>query len=272
MNGSNENHQLHYISQGDGPPVILLHGIAASCYDWELLLPELAGAGYHAYALDLPGHGKSPKPEDVKSYHASAVYAELQRWIAQQSFDQPLLLIGHSLGGYLCLQYALDQPQNVRAMVLIDPFYKLQQVSPILRRLSRRPEIGERVLSTVPEWLINAVMGLDPTNVSRFSNSARQQIAADYKRASPHVMHIPASTQDLTQNLNQVEPPALILWGKRDLTLSPKSFQKLVSLLPNARGFGLDGCGHQPHIGQPEMVNRLILEFLAELPVGHPAA
>jgi pimeloyl-ACP methyl ester carboxylesterase len=272
MKRRNENDRLHYISQGDGPPALLIHGIAASCYDWESLLPELAGAGYRAYALDLPGHGESPKPDDVKFYLASAIYAELHAWIERQSFGQSLLLIGHSLGGYLALQYALDHQQDVRALVLIDPFYNLQQVTPILRRLSRRPEIGERVLSTVPEWLINAVMGLDPASVSRFSGTARQQIAADFKRASPHILHIPASTRDLTSELHRIYPPALVLWGEKDLTLSPPSFQKLVSLLPNARGCSLDGCGHQPHIGKPEVVNRLVLEFLAEMQVDRPAA
>ncbi len=65
-----EPQEINYLVEGQGAPVILIHGLAASCYDWSALLPALAFAGYRAYAPDLIGHGKSPKPESVESYQA----------------------------------------------------------------------------------------------------------------------------------------------------------------------------------------------------------
>ena len=72
---------INYTVHGDGAPVILIHGMAASLYDWEALMPALAASGYRAYALDLPGHGESAKPDDPGYYNAQSVYNQVNAWI-----------------------------------------------------------------------------------------------------------------------------------------------------------------------------------------------
>jgi pimeloyl-ACP methyl ester carboxylesterase len=253
---------IHYVVQGNGPPVILLHGVAASLYDWEALQPDLASTGYRVYAIDLPGHGESYKPQDPQDYLASKVFKVIEDWIADQDLQEPAILIGHSLGGYFSLLYALRHPQRVHRLVLIDPFYSPKQLSPLLRRINRRPDWSEKALRFTPEWLVNIVLGLDPTSRNHFSENARMQIAADYKRASPHIMYTPGSIDDLTPDLQAILQPSLVIWGAKDLTLDTGTFPALVSTLPNAAGYTLVESGHQPHIGKPQRVKRLILNFL----------
>ena len=260
-----EPQEINYLVEGQGAPVILIHGLAASCYDWSALLPALAFAGYRAYAPDLIGHGKSPKPESVESYQAGKIYSILAAWVDSLALDQPPVFIGHSLGGYLSLKYEIQRPGQMAGMVLIDPLYSPNQLSRLLRLLNRRPEWGEAALRLVPEWLLNAVLGLDPTNANDFSESARQQIATDYKRASVRIVHIPATIEDLTPHLAQIKVPSMLLWGDRDLTLSPTSFVKLHETLPNNLSKIIQDSGHQPHIGKPEQVNALVLDFLKGL-------
>ena len=77
MNGG-----LQYIEMGAGPAVILLHGIAASSYDWAALMPALASLGYRALAVDLLGHGDSPKPQDPRAYTLENCYQSLETWVA----------------------------------------------------------------------------------------------------------------------------------------------------------------------------------------------
>jgi pimeloyl-ACP methyl ester carboxylesterase len=255
--------QINYIQQGSsGPPVILVHGIAASLSDWEYLVPDLVQSGYRTFALDLIGHGDSLKPEDQSHYHSDSLYQHLVVWIENLHLDQPPILIGHSLGGFLCLKYALEQPDDVRQLVLIDPLYSQEQLSPLVRMANRHPFLGERALRWAPIWLIQAMIGWDVNSARNFSARKRLQVAEDYKRASPKILHIVNSVGDLSPDLSQVRSPVLVLWGERDQTLKPVSFRRLVKLLPYAVGQPVPRCGHQPHIGQPGFVNPIVLDFL----------
>jgi pimeloyl-ACP methyl ester carboxylesterase len=256
---------IHAVSQGRGEPVILLHGIAASLYDWNRLMPDLAGCGYRALAPDLPGHGESFKPSDPEAYRVEMLYEHVERWIGEETDGEPLFLVGHSMGGYISLLYALRHAPRVRGLVLINPLYSPQQLAPLLQAVRRRPHVGEKALRATPEWLMNLIMGWDPSKPADFPAEARRQIANDYKRASPHIVYITRSIPDLTPMLSQVTAPTLLIWGEKDQTLQPESFLRLAELIPGAASSAILSCGHQPHIGQPALVNRLTLDFLASL-------
>jgi pimeloyl-ACP methyl ester carboxylesterase len=262
--------QVNSIEQGKGAPVILVHGLAASLHDWDFLLPELAAAGYHGYALDLLGHGESPKP-DSRAYKTKWVYKHFVQWIDSLGLSDLPILIGHSLGGYLCLQYAMCNPEKVRALVLTNPFYQLSQLPALLRHIYRHPAINALVVERTPEWVFRWIIDLTNSTLGRtgglgltLSDSVRLQTALDYKRTAPGAFNIPNTVCDLTSDLPRVPVPALVLWGDRDQTLAPLSFPILIRALPNARGQALSG-GHVPHQSNATEYNRLVLEFLEEV-------
>lgn len=255
-------YQLHSISSGKGTPAVLVHGLASSLHDWEVLVPELASYAFQACAVDLFGHGNSPKPDRQDLYSISTVIETFEDWIEHQELDSPVMLVGHSLGGHVCLQYALHRPERIGCLVLIDPFYRPGQLSPVLRLLNRRPRVGVKALQTVPVSVIDAVLGWDPVNAAQFSPEARWQIACNCKSASPYILNIPRTVPDLAPHLHKIEIPVLVIWGSKDLTLKPDSFNALVNGLPQAQGQEIPDCGHHPHIGKPVLVNRMILDFL----------
>jgi 4,5:9,10-diseco-3-hydroxy-5,9,17-trioxoandrosta-1(10),2-diene-4-oate hydrolase len=256
---------LEYIQHGGGAPVVLLHGIAASRRDWDALLPALAARGYRGLAPDLLGHGDSPKPGQPLFYNIASLYLFLERWVEQLGLSEPADWVGHSLGGYLSLLYSLRHPEQVRSLALIDPLFTPAQINPLLAWMRRWPHLGVPLLRWTPEWLVYRLSGLDPGLQANVSRDGRRQIASDYKRASPNFLYIPMTVADLTPYLGRVRQPALVIWGKQDRTLSPASFPRLARTLPRARGHAVPGCGHQPHIAHPELVNRLVLEFLEEV-------
>jgi len=262
MNFSGNGKLLHYVNAGHGPPVVLIHGLGSSRYDWEAIKPKLVDVGFHVFAVDLPGHGDSVKPEQPEFYTLQNIYRSLEDWLAELDISPPFYLVSHSLGGFLSLKYARQYPQNVRAMMLIDPLYTLDQINPLLRLANRRPNLGMKVLNNVPNGLIDWVLGWDPINPERFSLQTRLQIIIDIKRASPHILNIPRSLYDLTPDLGNIQTPTLVIWGDKDLTLKPSSFPELVSRLPNARGYAIRGSGHQPHVGRPGAVNQMVLEYI----------
>jgi pimeloyl-ACP methyl ester carboxylesterase len=273
MTSKENSKYVNFIWRGDGPPVLLIHGMAASLYDWEKLIPALAISGYRAYALDLLGHGESVKPEDVGQYRIEALFAYLKEWIDKLDLETPPVLVGHSLGGYLSLVYAQSHPDKVRGLVLIDPLYSDSQLSPFMRLIRRRPALGVKAWRAIPDWVIHTVMGWEPATAFHFTPESRQQIVDDYKRAAPQILYITQFIPDLTPILPDINTPALILWGEKDLTLKPASFPRLAEALPNATSQSIQGCGHQPHIGKPEKVNQLVISFINRQAVdSHPAS
>jgi NAD+ synthase len=267
MNAVEGHSSLHHVVDGDGPPVILIHGISASQTDWWRLMPLLVDAGYRAIAVDLLGHGDSPKPEDPDAYTAEAVYTALEYWIDSLGLNSPFYLVGHSLGGYMSLTYALNHPDRVRAMALINPLYSLSQLTRVLDLFMPLASIGVGLLKATPQWLVNSFLSYNDSFLTKLDSETRWAYARDIKRASPNFLRIPASAPDLTPSLPSITPVTLVLWGVDDRIEKADSFSQLVSGLHNATGKGIEDCGHHPHQGKPELVSRMLLDFFQLHPV-----
>ena len=260
---------VNFIQAGSGAPVIMIHGLAASLHDWDELLPALVEAGYAGYALDLLGHGESYKPSQLDHYTSDAVFEHMRGWIDTLKLEQPAVLIGHSLGGYLALEFALRFPRQVRALVLVNPFYAQNQLPAMLRFFLRRPLINTNLIERTPYWLFRILIDVSSL---QFGNSKEQlhmlpekvriQTALDYKRAAPGIYNIPRTLRDLTPDLPRIKQPTLVIWGARDQTISPKTFPFLVEKLPNARGEAMPVCGHVPHQCHALDFDKKILDFL----------
>jgi pimeloyl-ACP methyl ester carboxylesterase len=253
---------LNWVETGRGPALVLVHGMAASLHDWDALVPALVRAGYRVLAVDLPGHGDSPKSKDLQAYTIPAMYAAFEIWLCNLGLKAPFVLIGHSLGGYVSMEFSLRHPEMVAGVVLVNPLYKAAQLSLPLRIWRRRPNLGMHLLQLVPTRLIQWALESTPVYKQGFSPEARSQIAIDLKRASPNILRLTRQIPDLTPKLEDLRMPALLIWGERDLTLKPGSFPPLAARLPNATSHSISRCGHQAHITRSETVGRLIQEFL----------
>jgi pimeloyl-ACP methyl ester carboxylesterase len=260
-----DNCSINYESLGDGPPVVLIHGMGASLRQWDSLMPQLAAQGFSAHALDLQGHGDSPKPRNLEDYHVEVLYAQLKCWINNLKLDRPALFVGHSLGGYLSLIFALRHPENVHALVLTDPLYSPRQLSPIFRFLGKRPETGIQLLDNLPAWIFDKAFQWVEKIKQPLPTAMRRQLFQDIKRTTPLILNIPQTVSDLTPQLSRVRHPTLVIWGSRDLTLAPASFPKIVAALPEAESFTFQGCGHIPHLTQAPAFNRRVLEFASSM-------
>ena len=129
------------VRQGSGTPVILIHGIAASLHDWDDLIPILAEHGYAAYALDLLGHGDSPRL-DSRAYQMDWIFEHFVNWMKSLRLSEPAILIGHSLGGHVALEYARRVSAWTRGLVLVNPFYSPSQLHLLLRKTYGRGNLG----------------------------------------------------------------------------------------------------------------------------------
>ncbi len=264
--------KINYVQQGIGEPIILVHGLAASLHDWDDLLPELAGNGYAAYALDLLGHGESAKPKSRAEYTVEGVFNHFSAWIDALEIQTPATLISHSLGAAVSLLYALRRPERVSKLVLINPFYDLKQLAPVIQHPLLRQFLSTSIVELTPYWLFR--LFVDVTSFNFHTNNGethilpkhvRSQTALDYTRASSGIYNIVHTLPNLTSDLPQIQQPTLLLWGARDQTLNPASFPALAKLLPNVKtthAFPL--CGHVPHQCHPQDLNPYVLDFLKQ--------
>ena len=259
------NHaHTNFITHGDGPPVILLHGVAGSLRQWDYLIPALSGAGYRALAVDLLGHGDSPRLNG-STYYIDHVYAHFAAWLESLDLREAPVIIAHSMGGYLALTHAL-RGHSIRGLLLISPYYTPQQLSGPVRFSIQRPSISTVVLQNTPYWAIESVVRLSHRNgLSALSNDVQKQMAVDFKRSDPGIIALPHSTEDLTPYLPRVRVPTMIVWGDKDLTLSPATFPRLAISIPDARSLRLPNCGHVPHLSHLDFFNETALKFLQEV-------
>ena len=262
--------ETNFVKQGEGVPVVLVHGIAASLHDWDDLIPELTKNGHASYALDLLGHGDSPKP-DSHAYQIDWLYEHFSKWIRSLHLTEPAILIGHSLGGHLALEYARRDSAWTRGLVLVNPFYSRSQLHILIRRPYSRRNLRGLIAGRTPEWLYRAFVeiasvAMRPSNGSLHAlpKRIRAQTVLDYTRTAPGIYNIPGTVEDLTHYLPSISIPTLVVWGERDQTLAPSSFPRLVSAMPRAAGKSFP-AGHVPHQSHAEEFNRAVIEFLRDL-------
>jgi pimeloyl-ACP methyl ester carboxylesterase len=269
--------ETFYLESGphDAPPIVLVHGLSATNASMLPLIPPLARE-YRVLAPDLPGHGGT---EATASPHGAAY---LGRWLAaflRATCDKPAVLIGNSLGGRTALQAALDSPEAVRGLVLLCPavaFRKLRQFVPLVRlvpdHVATLPVHFPRALATrglrnlfadpsrlPPSWYDSAI--------DEFARvlSTRANRLATFSALRHVYLDEPFGGSGFWDRLPDLKPPALFLWGDRDV-LVPAAFGRWVhEALPEARSIVLDDCGHVPQFEHPELTVQYTMEFIESL-------
>ena len=259
-----------FVHQGNGTPVIMIHGVAASLHDWDDLIPQLTQNGFASYALDLLGHGESPKLKS-RAYHIDWVFEHFLHWMTSLRLTEPAILIGHSMGGYIALEYALRFSAWTRGLILVNPFYSLSQLPFLLRRTYRHPTLSGLISLQFPEWMFRLVVDVTSIGMGHSSGAIhslpehiRAQTALDYTRTAAGVYNIPNTMSDLTEHLSSISLPTLVVWGSRDQTLAPSSFNKLVDAMPRAEGKSIN-AGHVPHQSNAKEFNEMAMAFLRGL-------
>jgi pimeloyl-ACP methyl ester carboxylesterase len=219
--------KLHFLIRGAGRPVVFTCGIGNTLSVWTDIVGSLPGSAT-ALCWDLRGHGQSQRSEDPKDYASEFAVADLATMIASAggSADNPAVLIGHSLGGYLSLRAAVQYPELIKALVLI-------ATGPGFRDESAREQWNRYALSID--------LGAD-------AHTAARQLG----------VHGDATVIDA---LGSIQVPTLVIVGSEDRRfLAAKDY--LVSKIPNASGLVIAGGRHDVHKTHSAEVGRAILSFL----------
>ena len=275
--------QVRQLGRDQGPPLVLIHGFAAAAGHWRANAPAFAAAGWRVYGLDLLGFGASAQPFLVQD---NRTWAQQVLHLVEQRIQEPVVIVGHSLGALVGLTAAVSCPALVRALVLAplqDP--TLLQTPPRPPRSGCRR--GQRLLAILQRWLVPWrlilwlfsrpwLLGLG----LRAAYHRRHRVDQPLLRLFAYPCRRPGAARSLAGMtmgmggrppwatapalLRRVGCPVLLLRGQED-RLAPEAMAKaMVRLRPDLPLQTLEGCGHCPHDEDPKRFNGVVLAWLRE--------
>lgn len=252
------NIALYYDIQGEGSPLVFLHGLGSSIKDWENQVSYFAKK-YQVITLDLRGHGKSDKPKE--HYSVPLFSSDIMQFI-KTVVKHPVHLVGHSLGGMVAFQLAVDHPELLKSLTIINSgpsvifpslvsrvrflmrllsvrLFGMHQISHALAKiLFPRPEQEQLRIQFIHRWIEN-----DP---HAYLNSL-------------HAFH----NWDVTAKLSTIQCSTLIIASDHDYT--PIAYKDYYThLIPNGELAIIANSYHMANLDQPDEVNKALDSFLTK--------
>jgi len=240
------------------PLVLLLHGLGSDSTSWDYQIPALIGANLRPISVDLPGFGQSIyNGREWKIPRIAGMTAELVRSITAST----CFVVGISMGGTIALQLCLDYPELVDRLVLVSTFATLRPkrlhewrylisrfISANLHGVNAQAEmVAQRVFPNAKQELMRKTL-------------IRQICQADpkaYKSAMNALCFF-----DVRKRLHEISNPTLVISGKEDTTIPLENQSELARKINNAQQVIIPGGGHAIIADQPELFNKVLLDFL----------
>lgn len=257
--------------EGEGPPIVLLHGYADSADTWRPVLAALAERDRRAIAVDLPGYGRASRlgPGAVLPQLDAFAGALVER-MAEET-GEPVVVAGNSLGGAVALRAGERADLPLAGLVPIAPaglqmprWFDAIERDPVLRHLLALPipipePVFKAAVAAVYTRLVFADMSrIEPAIVDTFCSHHRGRagvaaLLASGRRLLPELS--PSSFE-----LDRIACPVLLVWGTRDRMVPHDGARILLEALPETRVELLEGCGHCPQLEAPQRTVELLLE------------
>ena len=234
-------------------PLVFLHGVGGGHHAWERQVPYFGKLGYPSHAWDQPGYGKSPS---VEPYDLERVCAALALLIEKLS-SEPVVLIGHSMGGLVAQELYVRHPRLIKALALCftspafaggNSDFTKQFIAARIAPLDQGKTMAEIAAQLIP------TMGSN----SKLAEKIMAGVPPDTYRKAVQLL----TTFDRRKELANIRVPTLVLSGSDDKTAPPSVMEKMASKIPGAEYVCLDGCGHLGPMDQPDAFNAALLGFL----------
>ncbi|HEY8500025.1 MAG TPA: alpha/beta hydrolase [Clostridia bacterium] len=262
-----EGCQIRYREAGKGPFLFLVHGIAGFLEEWEPAM-KILSEEFHVIALDLPGHGLSEKPDIAYSIDKMTDY--LKNFILSFTTEK-IILVGHSLGGSICLNLVIRHPNIVERLIVINSVFER---IPLFIRLGS-PSFIHRLIKRVPFFIIRFM--------SKRSIHKRNRITPEWEELSYKYINTPGNIKTMfsiirtnislkglnkslldsfINGLKQINIPVLILFSGNDKVVPVSNSCQLGRLIRTSKIIEFKNCGHELQYEDYEEFCREIEAFI----------
>ena len=253
--------RLHFLDEGSGPVVLWLHGSgpgASGFSNFKGNYPQFAASGFRNLVVDLPGFGRSDKPEDAQ-YNLDFFVSAMSGFLKAVGVERATLL-GNSLGGAIALGMALAEPECVEKLILMAPggvedretYFKMIGIQRMVELYNAGPlgiEHMRRIMS---------LQLFDSSQLDDKLLAERVAVAVLQPRNLFTTMMVP----NMTERLEELRAPILGFWGTDDNFNPASGALKVLTHAPDARFIMLNRCGHWVQVEHRELFNKACLEFL----------
>jgi pimeloyl-ACP methyl ester carboxylesterase len=267
---------LHYVTQGEGELLLMLHGFPEFWYSWRHQIPEFA-KDYKVVAPDLRGYNDSDKPQHTVSYRMNELIEDVRGMIQGLGYDQ-CTLVGHDWGGAVAWCFAYAYPEMLNKLVVLNlphpaKFGEGLRSNP--QQLLRSWYVFLFQLPFVPEWLLQwndygAIASAFQTLAIDKSTFTQQDLEA-YKNAAAKPGALSAmlnyyrnifSNNFLGQKWGMLKVPTLLIWGEEDMALGKELTYGTEKYVKDLQIRYIPNCSHWVQQEKPELVNQYLREFL----------
>lgn len=241
---------IHYLEAGQGPTLILIHGIGGSSASWRDVIPSLSKA-YRVIALDLPGYGKSDRP---RVDYSVEYYATVLKHTIDAVGGDRVALVGNSLGGWIAAVTAMNHPQSVSHLILVDSAGLKGDHPP---SVNLDPATQKEF-----EVLLQAFYH-DTTRLTKEFVDKEWKYRKSVRRTIQETMKsLNTKSPSLDGRLREIKAPTLVIWGKQDKLIPVEVASRFAKGIPTSTVTIIDNAGHMPHIEQPKAFYRSVKKFV----------
>jgi pimeloyl-ACP methyl ester carboxylesterase len=266
-------HRVGFLRAGEGPLIVLVHGITSSSEIWRPVIRRLA-RDYTVVAPDLLGHGRSAKPRG--DYSLGAYASGIRDLLGVLGYEHGTA-VGHSLGGGVAMQFAYQFPEYCERLVLISSGGLGRQVNPLLRAATLPG--SEAVLPIIThEWALRAGEAVGSAvgrlglrfgpDVAEFARGYASLGDGDARSAFLHtlraVIDVGGQRVSALDRLYLAEQmPLLVIWGRDDPIIPVEHGRYASALVAGSKLIELDGAGHFPMLDDPDRIADELADFVA---------
>jgi pimeloyl-ACP methyl ester carboxylesterase len=251
-----------YIRQGSGGiPIVFLHGFDSSIFEFRRIVPIIA-AQQEVWAIDLLGFGFTERLAECP-FSADSIRTHLQAFW-QSKIQQPIILVGVSMGGAAAIEFTLNYPEAVHQLILIDS-----------AGFTKPPAMGKWLIQPLGKLATNFLSSPKVRqSVSEKAYFDRSFVTADAQLCAALHLEMPGWSEALIaftrsggygyllDSLPRIDRETLIIWGKQDRILGIAAAQQFTRNLPNSQLQWIDACGHVPHLEMAKVTAQSILDFI----------
>ncbi|MGC2636252.1 MAG: alpha/beta fold hydrolase [Acidobacteriaceae bacterium] len=228
--------RVHYFEGGSGTPLVLVHGLGGRAEDWTNLMPQLVRDHHHVYALDLPGYGRSQWPKNAQ-YSIPELAGAVEAFLNKKSLAQTDLG-GWSMGGWIALRVALDEPQRIRRLIVFDSAgFKWDMT---WDKTLFEPDTPQKLRA-----LDNLLMPTPPPMPPAFIQRAIFRYVGRHGWVVRRNMDALLTQRDLLDGqLGALKMPVLVVWGRQDYLIPISVGEQMHKAVRQSELEIFDGCGH----------------------------
>lgn len=246
-----DNLTFHYQDEGTGPTIVLLHGVASSLHTWDGWVKELR-PHYRIIRIDLPGHGLTGPDSSRKEYDIAYMTDMLNKLLVRIGVEKAHFA-GNSLGGYIAWNYAIEHPEKVDKLVLLDAAGYPQKM-PFIMSFAAWPVVGEMSQIFMPRIIVSQNVKRaygDKSKVNKklvrryhdltLRKGNRKALVGTFRQ-----MKKQTKDENLGDGVKRVKAPTLLMWGEKDVWVPLAVMKRFQADLKNVVSVTYEGVGHMP--------------------------